>query len=82
MLKSAAASIGHDLSLTAAELETALSPENFVNVRGIYGGPSPEETRRALEEQEILQADDEAWREQAAERLADARKMLEAAASP
>ena len=52
--------IGYDLSLTADELEKAVSPENFVNIRTIYGGTAPSETRRAVGvEREAETADDE-----------------------
>ncbi|MCW5958788.1 MAG: argininosuccinate lyase [Pyrinomonadaceae bacterium] len=40
--------LGREISMTEAELNETLSPENFVNVRTIYGGTAPSETRRAL----------------------------------
>ena len=76
VLQSAAASIGHELSLTAGDLEAALSPDNFVEVRKIHGGPAPAETRSALEEQRQVQAEDDAWREQTAQRLVRAADSL------
>lgn len=42
--------IGRPLSMSAEELQKALSAENFVSVRNIYGGPAPSETRDALEQ--------------------------------
>ena len=53
--------IGRDLSLSAEELQTAISPENFVNVRNIYGGTAPSETRRALSVERESEAADEDW---------------------
>jgi argininosuccinate lyase len=40
--------IGRELSLSAEETRQSMSAENFVNIRKIYGGTAPEETRRAL----------------------------------
>lgn len=53
--------LGHELSLSEEELTAAVSPENFVNVRTIYGGPAPSETRRALGVEREKQARDEEW---------------------
>ena len=44
----AAAQTGKPLSLTAAEMRTALSAKNFVTVRDIFGGPAPTETQDAV----------------------------------
>ena len=79
MLRAAAASASHELSLTAAELETALSPVNFIEVRTIHGGPAPDETRSALKEQRSAQTEDEAWRERAGKHLAEAAARLDSA---
>lgn len=59
ILQSAARDVlGSELSLSAAETEQAMSAENFVNIRKIYGGTAPEETRRALSiEREYEKAD-------------------------
>lgn len=40
--------LNRPLRLTDAEIEEAISPDNFVNVRKIFGGPAPVETQRAL----------------------------------
>lgn len=40
--------LGRPLNLTEEELRNAVSPENFVNIRTVYGGTAPSETRRAL----------------------------------
>lgn len=61
-MQSAAESVlGHELSLTEDELATAISPENFVNIRTIYGGPAPTETKRALGAERALAAVDAEW---------------------
>jgi argininosuccinate lyase len=53
--------LGHELSLSAADLQQTLSPENFVSIRTIYGGPAPEETRRALNVEREFSETDEQW---------------------
>ncbi|MDM7920654.1 MAG: argininosuccinate lyase [Pyrinomonadaceae bacterium] len=53
--------LGHELSLTADELAAAVSPENFVNIRSVYGGPAPEETRRALSVERDAAKSDTEW---------------------
>ncbi len=41
--------LGSSIDLEVAEIEKALDPVNFVNVRTITGGPAPIETERMLE---------------------------------
>ncbi len=53
--------IGYELSMTAEDLERAVSPENFVNIRTIYGGTAPSETRRALAVERVAEVADDAW---------------------
>jgi argininosuccinate lyase len=53
--------INRSVSLTPEEVSKALDPRNFVNVRGILGGPAPEETRRAVAVERHNQKDDEEW---------------------
>jgi argininosuccinate lyase len=53
--------LGSELSLSAEELQQTLSPENFVNIRTIYGGTAPEETRRALQVEREHAKLDEQW---------------------
>ena len=77
MLQDAATESGLELSLTESDLEKALSPENFVNVRTVYGGPAPAETRSALEEQIAAQSADDDWCARARQRLSDAATRLE-----
>jgi argininosuccinate lyase len=53
--------LGRELSLSAEELQQTLSPENFVNIRTIYGGAAPDETRRALQVEREHSEQDEQW---------------------
>lgn len=53
--------LGHELSMTAEETKNALSADNFVAIRTIYGGTAPTETRRALSVEREKAADDEKW---------------------
>ncbi len=57
----ARAILGTELSLSAEETNAALSPENFVNIRNIYGGTAPAETRRALLVERKYETADEEW---------------------
>ncbi len=52
---------GKELSLSAEETVQAMSAENFVKIRGIYGGTAPEETRRALAVERENETNDEKW---------------------
>jgi argininosuccinate lyase len=53
--------LGKPLSLTAQEVREALNPEHFVRIRSIWGGPAPEETRRAWAVENRQAGSDEAW---------------------
>ena len=53
--------IGREISMTADESKAAMSAENFVNIRTIYGGTAPEETRRALAVEREFESADENW---------------------
>ncbi|MEP6947118.1 MAG: argininosuccinate lyase [Acidobacteriota bacterium] len=77
MLQAAANEVvGHELSMTAADLAVAVSPENFVNVRTIYGGTAPSETRRALEVEREHEIADDSWFVVRTNGLEDARAKL------
>ena len=69
--------VGRKLSLTDDELANAMSAENFVAIRTIYGGPAPTETRKALDEQLELEAADSAWLTKRRQNLERARLALE-----
>jgi argininosuccinate lyase len=69
--------LGREISMTEEELAETLSAENFVRVRKIYGGPAPEETRRALSVEREYEAADEKWFTEKNEFLAQAREKLE-----
>jgi argininosuccinate lyase len=68
--------LGHDLTLTAEELADAVSPENFVNIRTIYGGTAPSETKRALAVERDFENEDDAWFAKSERALAAARESL------
>ena len=51
------------ISLSQHDLEKALSAKNFIEVRNIYGGPAPDETKAALCEQQLQHKEDAQWRE-------------------
>ena len=62
ILQTAAREItGDELSLSAEDTTEAMSAENFVNIRTIYGGTAPKETRRALSVEREYEAADEQW---------------------
>ena len=73
--------IGRDLKMTEEELTAAVSSENFVNIRSIYGGTAPSETKRALGVEREYEVDDETWYITASEGLTMARENLERAVS-
>ena len=77
MQSSAREVIGKELSLTAEDLERTLSPENFVNVRMIYGGTAPDETRRALSVERDHETADEEWFLDKTSFLKDATEKLD-----
>ncbi len=68
--------LGSEISMTEAELSEALSPENFVNVRNIYGGTAPSETRRALGVERSHQTADDGWYQKKTQFLKDAERNL------
>jgi len=64
------------LAYSDAELTAILSPRHFVNVRRTLGGPAPEETERAAKVSRTQLEMDEAWRDSAAGKLAEAERRL------
>jgi argininosuccinate lyase len=69
--------LGREISMTETELAEALSPENFVAVRDIYGGTAPVETRRALQVEREAEKSDEMWFDEKNEFLSAAAEKLE-----
>ncbi|MFN6963182.1 MAG: argininosuccinate lyase [Pyrinomonadaceae bacterium] len=69
--------LGRELAMTDEQLKAALSADNFVNIRKIYGGTSPVETRRAIVVHRERESEDERWIETAIERIASARARLD-----
>jgi hypothetical protein len=53
--------LGRRLSITEEETKVALSAENFVNIRTIYGGTAPVETKRALSIERGKEESDTNW---------------------
>lgn len=77
ILQNAATGIlGHQLTLSEEEFADAISPERFVMVRTIFGGPAPSETRRALAVERAIELDDEKWVAAVLQKLEDAEKDL------
>lgn len=68
--------IGRVLNLSADDLTAALSAENFVNIRSIYGGPASIETKKALAQQREMEAGDTVWMTQRRSSLNSARDQL------
>ena len=63
--------------MTAEDLATAQSAENFVRVRDIVGGPAPSTTRAALELEKKQYDSDQIWLGDARGRLRDAEQALD-----
>lgn len=72
----ARAQIERELNISPEKLQKTLSAENFVNIRTIYGGTAPEETRRALQVERERAAADEKWFAEKKEFLAAAARHL------
>lgn len=53
--------LGRPLRLTDAEISEAVSPEHFVKVRSVFGGPAPTEVRRALSVEIGKSEEDREW---------------------
>jgi argininosuccinate lyase len=68
--------IGKELSLSAEETVQSMSAANFVGIRTIYGGPAPEETRRALQVERERAEMDERWFAEKTMFLDNARQNL------
>ncbi len=77
MQKAANEVIGRDLAMTEAELKAAVSPENFVSIRAIYGGTAPSETKRALTVERGFEVEDDAWFVETTDGLRLARENLD-----
>lgn len=73
--------LGRPIEYSEEKLRQILSARHFVEVRRTYGGPAPEETARAIEEQrDLLDRDRRAWRDRR-DRLARAEQLLAARAA-
>ena len=63
--------------MTDADLAAAVSPENFVNVRTIYGGVAPSETKRAVKVERERELEDDSWYTESTDHLKIARENLD-----
>ena len=68
--------LGKEISMSESELAETLSPENFVNIRTIYGGTAPDETRRALSVERERETIDNKWFEGKTGELKNASESL------
>ncbi len=68
--------IGRELSMSAEDVRQSMSAENFVNIRKIYGGTAPEETRRALAVEREAESGDDDWFAEKAEFLENSAANL------
>ncbi len=69
--------VGKELSMSAEDARQSMSAENFVNIRKIYGGTAPEETRRALIVEREAESTDDNWLAEKMELLKHSSTKLE-----
>lgn len=68
--------LGRSIDLEPAEIEKALDPVNFINVRSVTGGPAPAETERMLTNRGKALERDQSLLKQYIEKLKDAERLL------
>jgi argininosuccinate lyase len=68
--------VGRELSFTEVEFNQTLTAEYFVEIRTIYGGSAPSETKRALAVEMELEVQDNSWFEEKTRSLSDSSKKL------
>ncbi len=68
--------LGTPLNYSEEQLARILSARHFVDVRRTFGGPAPEETRRASDASRALLAADEEWWNGATGALSEAQRRL------
>jgi argininosuccinate lyase len=73
----AEARLGRPLRTPEAELTAALTPEEFVRVRRVRGGPAPEEVTRQIESAEEQLLEQQAWLKQKQQLLARTHAQLQ-----
>jgi argininosuccinate lyase len=76
LVEASAEVLGSPLHYSEEELERILSPRHFVNIRRTWGGPAPEETRRAAAASHTQWDADSAWVTTTTEALDAARRRL------
>jgi argininosuccinate lyase len=78
LAKASNALTGRAIDYSDARLDEIMSPRYFVQVRRTLGGPAPEETGRALAEQQQLLDHDRAWWKARRDALSSAEQRLHA----
>lgn len=73
--------LGRSIEYEEGQLATVLSPEHFVRVRSMPGGPAPAETSRAISRSRTLLERDHEWLNDATGRLREAEGRLQSAAA-
>ena len=68
--------MGRPLSLTREQAERALTAEHFVSIRMVYGGPAPQEVKRAHDVEESRARRDDEWFHEKTAALATAEAEL------
>lgn len=68
--------LGRSIDLEPAEIEKALDPVNFINVRSVTGGPAPAETERMLRNRGAVLEKDQEFLNQYVKKLKDAELIL------
>jgi argininosuccinate lyase len=71
--------IRRELSLMPQDVADAMNPQHFVNIRRIWGGPAPVETRRAWRVEKDLAEEQENWLQERETALRDYQEKLRAA---
>ena len=69
--------LGAPIDFSTEELNEALSPKHFVEIRRTPGGPAPAETTLALGESRNRLQDDRRWLEERVDRLREAQSELQ-----
>lgn len=69
--------IGRKLTIDEKELKDALSPEHFINIRKVLGGPSPETMKEAITNRKKQQKQLENWLGEKTEQIEKGKRMIE-----
>lgn len=69
--------LGRRLTLSDEDIARSLTAENFVNIRTIFGGTAPKETKRALGVERDAEAADDKWFAETTTHLKEAARRLD-----